>query len=356
MSTNLQPDMSLTARGAKSVELGAKRQLSHALPHKLTSLPILLLNIHENCNCRCLMCDIWKRPPGLELDLANFRRHRDSIMALGVQQVVLTGGEPLLHSNFETLCNFLKSCEVRVTLLTTGLLLRKRAGIVARSVDEIIISLDGPEAIHDSIRRVTRGFNLIQAGIAAIRRHRPGMPIQARSTVQRANFLFLRETVAAAKRLGFDSISFLATDVSSHAFNRELIWPGERQSEVALTRSEVASLEVEIELLLEQFQDEIARRYIVEPPDKLRHIVRRFREHLGELTPKSPPCNAPWVSAVMEVDGSIRPCFFHGKIGSVEKGSLEDAVNSEEAQQFRRALDIARNPTCQRCVCSLNYT
>ncbi|MBB5315556.1 radical SAM protein [Tunturibacter empetritectus] len=338
-----------------SVKLEAKAQLSHALPHKLTSLPILLLNMHENCNCRCLMCDIWKRPPGLGLDLASFRHHRDSIMALGVQQVVLTGGEPLLHSNFEALCSFLKSCGARVTLLTTGLLLEKRADIVARSVDEIIISLDGPEAIHDRIRRVIRGFDLIRAGILAIRCHRPGISIQARSTVQRANFLFLRETVAAAKRLGFDSISFLATDVSSHAFNRELIWPGERQSEVALTRSEIACLEVEIELLLEQFRDEIARRYIVEPPEKLRHIVRRFREHLGELTPVSPVCNAPWVSAVMEVDGSIRPCFFHHKIGTVERGSLEDAVNSEEAQQFRRTLDVARNPTCQRCVCSLNY-
>jgi MoaA/NifB/PqqE/SkfB family radical SAM enzyme len=339
-----------------SVELEAEARLSNALPHRLTSLPILLLNMHENCNCRCLMCDIWKRPPGLGLDLASFRNHRDSMMALGVKQVVLTGGEPLLHSNFEALCSFLKSCEVRITLLTTGLLLEKRAEIVARSADEVIISLDGPEAIHDRIRRVNRGFDLIRTGILAIRCHRPSMPIQARSTVQRANFLFLRETVTAAKRLGFDSISFLATDVSSHAFNRELIWPGERQSEVALTRSEIAGLEVEIELLLEQFRDEFVQRYIVERPEKLRHIVRRFREHLGELTPESPVCNAPWVSAVMEVDGSIRPCFFHRKVGSVERSSLEGAVNSEEAQQFRLTLDVARNPTCQRCVCSLNYT
>jgi MoaA/NifB/PqqE/SkfB family radical SAM enzyme len=323
---------------------------------KLTSLPILLLNVHENCNCRCLMCDIWKRPSGSELDPASLHRHRDSIKALGVEQVVLTGGEPLLHSNFEGLCRFLKSCEVRITLLTTGLLLAKRADIVARCVDEIIVSLDGPEAVHDGIRRVTRGFDLIGKGLSAVRRHRPEMPIQARSTVQHANFLFLRETVAAAKRLGFDSISFLATDVSSQAFNRELIWPGERQNEIALTRSEIAGLEGEIELLIDQCREDVARRYIVEPPEKLRRLARRFREHLGELEPESPICNAPWVSAVMEVDGSIRPCFFHGKVGSVESDSLEDAVNSEEAQHFRRTLDIARNPTCQRCVCSLNYT
>jgi Fe-coproporphyrin III synthase len=322
---------------------------------KLTSLPILLLNVHENCNCRCLMCDIWKRPPGSQLEPASLMRHRDSIKALRIRQVVLTGGEPLLHSSFDALCSFLQDCGVRVTLLTTGLLLTKRAESVAAGVDEVIISLDGPEAVHDEIRRVNRGFDLIRSGIAAVRQHRPDMPVQARSTVQRANFLFLRETVSAAKRLGFDSISFLATDVSSHAFNRELIWPGERQDQVALSPSEIASLESEVELLIEQFSEEIACRYIVESPRKLRHIARRFREHLGQFAPEAPLCNAPWVSAVMEIDGSIRPCFFHPRIGSIGTGSLEDAINSESAQEFRRTLNVAQNPTCQRCVCSLNY-
>ncbi len=27
----------------------------------LTSMPILILNVHSHCNCRCIMCDIWKR-------------------------------------------------------------------------------------------------------------------------------------------------------------------------------------------------------------------------------------------------------------------------------------------------------
>jgi Fe-coproporphyrin III synthase len=337
------------------IELNEKPELDSAEEHKLVSLPILLLNVHENCNCRCLMCDIWKRPAGSELEPASITRHRDSIRALGVRQVVLTGGEPLLHSDFDALCGFLKSCEVRVTLLTTGLLLEKRAESVARGVDEIIVSLDGPEAVHDGIRRVNRGFDLIRIGVSAVRRYRPEIQIQARSTVQRANFLFLRETVAAAKRLGFDSISFLATDVSSQAFNRELVWPGERQNQVALSRSEIAGLEDEIGLLIEQCPEEIAEHYIVESPEKLRRIARRFREHLGELPAESPVCNAPWVSVVMEVDGSLRPCFFHRKVGNIGTGSLEEAVNSDEAQEFRRTLNVARDPTCQRCVCSLNY-
>ncbi len=322
---------------------------------KLHSMPILMLNVHENCNCRCLMCDIWKRPAGAELNPRSMARHTDSLRTLGVRQVVLTGGEPLLHSRFEELCAMLKTCNVRITVLTTGLLLARRAESLAKWVDEIIVSLDGPQEVHDHIRRVKRGFDLTRMGVAGVRQHRPDMPIHARSTVQRANFLRLRDTVTAAKNIGFDSISFLAVDVSSHAFNRELVWPGGRQSEVALTQAECSALEGEIELLIEQFHDEITRRYIVERPEKLRRIARHFRVQLGELPPEAPACNAPWFSAVVEVDGSVRPCFFHRRIGSVETSTLEEAVNSAEAVHFRRTLDVARNPTCQRCVCSLNY-
>jgi MoaA/NifB/PqqE/SkfB family radical SAM enzyme len=338
-----------------SVDLNVVPVLPAVQSDTLQSLPILLLNVHENCNCRCLMCDIWKRPAGSELSLDTLIRLGDSLRNLGVRQVVLTGGEPLLHTRFEELCGFLKEQNLRITLLTTGLLLQKRAAEVASWVDEVIISLDGPEAIHDEIRRVKRGFQLICSGILAVRHHRAEMPIHARSTVQRRNFHCMRETVAVAKELQFNSISFLAADVSSHAFNRELVWPGERQTEIALASAEIAILENEIESLIDQYQSEIAERYIVESPEKLRRITRRFREHLSEVPPEAPICNAPWVSAVVEVDGSVRPCFFHRKIGSIEETTLEEAINSPEALHFRQTLDMPRNPTCQRCVCSLNY-
>lgn len=322
----------------------------------LAELPILLLNIHENCNCRCLMCDIWKRAPGKQIDLARLKQYSESIVALRVREVVLTGGEPLLHSEFDALCELLKACDVRLTLLTTGLLLERRAEAVARWVDEVVISLDGPEHIHNEIRRVREAFSLISKGIVAVRGFSPNIPILARSTVQRANFTFLRETVKAAQNLGLDSISFLAADVTSTAFNRALIWPVERQSQITLNRSEVEALENEMELLIAEYKDAIRLKYIVESPSKLRRIVRRFREHLGDVPPESPVCNAPWVSAVVEVDGSVRPCFFHQKVGSTISHSLDEAINSDEAQLFRSTLNIAEHPTCRRCVCSLNYT
>jgi MoaA/NifB/PqqE/SkfB family radical SAM enzyme len=321
----------------------------------LTSLPILLLNVHERCNCRCIMCDIWKRESGAEIDIQSLERHQSSLSMLGTRQVVLTGGEPLLHSRLEGLCAFLKTCGVHITVLTTGLLLAKHARTVAASVDEVILSIDGPEEVHDRVRRVKRGFQLIREGVLAVRQLKPAMLIHARSTVQKANHSCLRQTVEGVKSMQVDSISFLAADLTSQAFNRELVWPGERQNEIALTRTEISALEEEIELLICSHKEDLARGYIKESAEKLRRLPRRFREHIGELTPEAPLCNAPWVSAVVEVDGSVRPCFFHRKIGSLKTTTLADVVNGDEAQEFRRTLNVAENPTCRRCVCSLHY-
>jgi len=98
-----------------------------------------------------------------------------------------------------------------------------------------------------------------------------------------------------------------------------------------------------------------SRGYIAERPAKLRRISRRFREHLGQVSPESPTCNAPWVSAVVEVDGSVRPCFFHRPVGNIGSSTLEEVVNGEAARVFRQSLRVSENPTCRRCVCSLNY-
>ena len=218
----------------------------------LTTLPILVLNAHSRCNCRCVMCDIWKREQSTEITAANLEKHRESLRRLKVEWVVLTGGEPLMHSDLHSLCIFFRDLGIRLTLLTTGLLLARRAADVAALFDDVIVSLDGPQQIHDTVRRVRGCFERIGEGVVAVRRLQPGMRIMAGTTVQRANYAHLRETVRSAKGLGLDGISLLAADVTSEAFNRPLIWPENRQSEVTLSIAEIAVLENEVEALIEE--------------------------------------------------------------------------------------------------------
>jgi Fe-coproporphyrin III synthase len=298
------------------------------------------------------MCDIWKDTTKAEISASDLERHLDDFERLSVQWVVLSGGEPLMHSDLFRLCALLRERKIRITLLSTGLLLERHARSIVDSLDEVIVSLDGPAEVHDRIRRTPGAFSMLERGVRAMQALQTRFPIFARCTVQRANYLFLRETARTAKQLGFKSVSFLAADLTSQAFNRPQEWSPEQQARIGLAETESPLLEREIEAFAAEWS---GSKFIRETPEKLRRIVQHYRAHLNLCEPVAPRCNAPWVSAVLEADGSVRPCFFHKPIGRVNGSGLFEVLNSFEAQQFRASLDVANNPVCRRCVCSLNW-
>jgi MoaA/NifB/PqqE/SkfB family radical SAM enzyme len=243
-----------------------------------------------------------------------------------------------------------KARGLKVTILTTGLLLVRHAPWIASGVDDVIVSLDGPREIHDRIRGVTGAFDALVLGVRALREQRSGFPIAARCTVQKANCREMHATVAAAKSAGFDSISFLAADVASDAFDHAPNGAAALVSRVALDEGDVEVLAAQVETLIAHG---IAGNFVRESAEKLRRIVHHFRAALGQCEPIAPRCNAPWVSAVMETDGTVRPCFFHRPLGNAGAGRLDCVINGREAIDFRSGLDVANNETCRKCVCSL---
>jgi MoaA/NifB/PqqE/SkfB family radical SAM enzyme len=313
----------------------------------LERLPILVLEPHNRCNCRCVMCDIWKITEAQEISAAELERHLADIERLGVEWVVFTGGEPLMHSDLFRLSTLLRTRGIRTTILSTGLLLERNAARIVESANEVIVSLDGPAQIHDEIRRVPGAFESLAKGVGALRRISPEFPVSARCTVQARNAAHLRATVQAARDMGLRSLSFLAADLSSPAFNRPVEWPADRQSSVA---PELVELEGEMESLIAGYP---ADGFILEAPQKLRRIVSHFRAHYGLEPHVAPRCNAPWVSAVLESNGDVRPCFFHPPLGNTAGTTLQAVLNGPQAIAFRESLRVADNPTCQQCVCSL---
>ena len=335
----------------------AFRRLLSLKTHRLRALPVVVLMPHSRCNCRCVMCDIWKsNRDRRELGREDLEPHLEDFRRLRVRWVVLSGGEALMHSNLWTLCELLAELGIKITLLSTGLLLRRHAPEVVRWCEEVIVSLDGSREVHDAIRRVPRAYDQLADGVAALRAAstRERFRVTGRCVLQRDNFRDLPNIVTAARDIGLDRISFLAADVSSEAFNRPGGWDAERTGEVAPDRAGAAELERLIERLIADRAQDFRSGFIAESPDKLRRIGRYFRALHGDGDFPRTVCNAPWVSAVVEADGAIRPCFFHPALGNLKRRPLAAILNAPESVAFRRGLDVERDPICRRCVCTLH--
>jgi MoaA/NifB/PqqE/SkfB family radical SAM enzyme len=331
----------------------SRRAASH-MTGRIRSLPILAMSVHSACNCRCVMCDIWRaNSEKREISIETLEQQLPALRKLHVQRVMLTGGEPLLHSNLWRFCELLRAEGIQLTLVTTGLLLDIHAEPIARLVDHVVISIDGPPATHDEIRRVRGGFDRITRGVSALYGYRRRPLMTARSVVQKANCDRIDATIRAVADIGVDRLSFLAADVSSTAFNRPVAWSDERQAEVALASDDLPRLKSAIARAQETSGPLFDCGFVQNGVSGLWRIYEHYAATLG-LGPFPPVrCNAPWVSAVLEPDGAVRPCFFHAPYVGGHGGRLEDTVNSPAAVAFRRALDVRTNATCRRCVCSL---
>jgi MoaA/NifB/PqqE/SkfB family radical SAM enzyme len=191
-------------------------------------------------------------------------------------------------------------------------------------------------------------------GIAALRARQSAYPVSARCVLQRTNFRDLPNIIEAAHAIGLNRISFMSVDVSSTAFNRETPWDEPRASEVALDAAEAAEFGAVVEDTIARFPLDFASGFISESPDKLRRLPQYYAalNRQGEF-PET-VCNAPWVSAVIEADGQVRPCFFHPTMGSIHEQPLDDILNAPPAIAFRRDLDVKTNPICKVCVCTLS--
>ena len=80
------------------------------------------------------------------MDLAAVTRLLPSFAQLRTQLVLLSGGEPLLNPEWMAIARTLRSNDLKVWLLTSGLALAKHAGRAAELFDAITVSLDGTDA------------------------------------------------------------------------------------------------------------------------------------------------------------------------------------------------------------------
>lgn len=341
----------------KNLSIDAIKRIYSLKSHKIVSLPIVILMPHSRCNCRCVMCDIWKGNNNIkQLEEDDIKKLLDSLRKLSTKEVVMSGGEALMHPNFFRLCEIIKSRKIKITLLSTGLLLKKYASEIIANTNEVIVSLDGSKEIHDKIRNIPNAFDKLREGVLELKRLNPKFRVTARCVIQKVNYKDFPNIVDAAREIGLDQVSFLTADVTTDAFNRPDLWDDQRAGEVKLSRDELPRFKEIIESLIQTHPNDFKSKFIAESPDKIRRFYHYYAAYYGQSKFPEMKCNAPWVSAVIEADGSVRPCFFHQTIGDIRKYSLAEIINSEKSISFRKNLDVTTNSICEKCVCYLNLS
>lgn len=323
-------------------------------------LPVLLLEVHEGCGCRCLMCDLWRPQPGggpAELNLTLLESWVPDWIDLGVGRIGLTGGEPLLHSDVGGLLKVLGTAGFRVTLMTAGTRLVHHAEVVGERCDSVVVSLDGPPGVHDAVRRSQDAFADLQAGVANLRdRFGTSVRITARCTIQRANLGRLAETVETARSMHLDGISFLPIDTSADSFGGQTDSNHHRRRrELCPGIDDLDKLATELKTIARSSSTTQAASFVAENHSALvTRVLEHFRAENGLAPHRARPCNAPWISSVIGTDGSVRPCFFHPAYERSDRGGELGAVlNSAPAREQRSRLDTVNDPICRRCVCPL---
>jgi SynChlorMet cassette radical SAM/SPASM protein ScmF len=168
----------------------------------------------EGCNLACRHC--WLAPgfdadgstyPTLPVEL--FETAIREGKPLGLHEIKLTGGEPLLHPQFTRLLEIVRREELKLTIETNGMLCSPAvAREIARSADRFVsVSIDGADAAtHEWVRGVQGSF---EKACQAVRNliAKDTSP-QIIMTIMRRNADQVDAMVRMAELLGASSVKF----------------------------------------------------------------------------------------------------------------------------------------------------
>ena len=201
----------------------------------------LVAELTYRCPLRCVYCsnplDYGRHSE--ELDTETWRRVLREAEDLGVVQLNLTGGEPLVRDDLEALVEEARRLDLYTNLITSGIPLRRErlARFRELGLDNVQISIQDTEAAPSDRIAGLRAFErkLVVAGWVK----ELGFPLTLNTVLHRENLDRVEEVVALAERLGADRLELANTQYLGWALpNRAALLPTRAQ----LTRArEVAA-------------------------------------------------------------------------------------------------------------------
>jgi MoaA/NifB/PqqE/SkfB family radical SAM enzyme len=342
----------------------------------------LVLVVNNACNLRCRMCDV-----GLDNDESVFYRHlvgeqpRNMPPALLERlleqaahfqprpRIGLAYTEPLLHPEIRALCRSVAGHGFSCSITTNGFLLPRLAfDLVEAGVDEVTVSVDGPEDVHDRVRGVPGSFARIVEGLARLkqaRERRGGRRLRLLVSHTLTDFSggrlldFARavETQLQPDAVSVSHLNFISDDMA--ALHNAAY--GER---FPVTVSNVGSMDLpglDLEALWQGLLD--LKAYAASAagfppltivpelgsPERLALFYREPTQFVGGHA-----CTDPWRMLLVRTDGSVIPA--HGRCYDVPLGNIQETPVAEiwdgaAYRGFRQALKAAGGalPACARC-------
>jgi radical SAM protein with 4Fe4S-binding SPASM domain len=210
----------ISAEVAKNDVVSVSEQLSqqHFLGEKKGELPIrspTLNSVHfhltNRCNLSCAHCYL-SCPDSLtfmDIPVPLAFRLIDELVENGGKEVILSGGEPLLHPEIKKIFKYAAS-RLRIRLLTNGTLIGREWAAFLADIDcSLQISLDSSKSeSHDAIRGKGSFAQVIRA-IEYLQEAGMGKRILLSTTIMRQNIHDLKDIISLAETLRIPLIRFL---------------------------------------------------------------------------------------------------------------------------------------------------
>jgi MoaA/NifB/PqqE/SkfB family radical SAM enzyme len=276
------------------------------------------------------MCQRWQDTRDTELTYGEYRKLAADFIRLGVHQVTIAGGEPLMRKDVFAIIKAFAGANMVVNLCTNGLLLEDRIDeICSAGLSFVTLSLDGatPDC-HDRIRGVPGSLALIENGIRALVGQKRRPFVRARMALSDSNVQELRSY--------YYKWANIVDDV--------LIQPVHYCRDAFYTGHSAAEFHLDLDSLAEQLDG---------TPFKKDHYAQGLAAGLRrDGTYPVQPCRAGVLMVRIDPWGNVFPCLEqHIRVGSVREQGFPVAWNSIAfAQERKRTADDGQ------CTCWYNNT
>jgi cyclic pyranopterin phosphate synthase len=274
----------------------------------------LRVSVTDRCNFRCQYCMPADGLPWLERDqvlsFEEIERLVRLMVGMGIEDVRLTGGEPLVRRQFPTLVSMLASIEgLRdLSLTTNGYLLERDAdALVAAGIGRVNVSIDSLQ--RDRFFQITRRDSLPQVmrGLEALARHPEVHPIKVNAVAMRG---FTEEEALPFAEFA-RSTAFQVRFIEFMPLDGDRSW--ERDS--VLTGAEVRAIIDRVHPLVELPRERSATARLYRFADG--------RGEIGFINPVSEPFCGDCNRIRLTAEGKLRTCLF-----SVGETDLRDPMRA----------------------------